>query len=265
MLGAVIGDIAGSRYEHQNIKTKEFPFFSVFSRMTDDSILTLAVAKALLSARADGSDLGRCTVSRMQQLGRRYPDCGFGGHFYQWIFLEDPQPYGSWGNGAAMRVSACGWVGQSLPQVKQLAKAVTEVSHNHKEGLKGAEAIAAAVFLARTGSTKEEIRDFIQDHYYDLHFSLDGIRDSYGFDVSCQGSVPQAIEAFLESSDFEDTVRNAISIGGDSDTIAAMAGSIGEAFYGIPGSLRAEALTYFEDDLLQILLEFEERYPPKIL
>ena len=266
VLGAIIGDIAGSRYERKNIKTKAFPFFSVFDRMTDDSIMTLAVADALLSAREDHTDLGRKAVLSMQRLGHLFPDCGFGGHFRQWLFCEDPTPYGSWGNGAAMRVSACGWAGNSLREVRELSKAVTEVSHNHPEGLKGAEAAAAAVFLARTGSSKEEIRDFIRKNYYSLNFTLEEIRAEYSFDVSCQGSVPQSIVAFLEADSFEDTVRNAVSIGGDSDTIAAIAGGIGEAFYGIPGSLRKEALTYFESqELLDILHAFEAEYPPKIL
>ena len=266
MLGAIIGDIAGSRYERFNIKAKDFPFFSLWDRMTDDSILTLAIARALLVCREDRSDLGRQAVTQMQRLGQMFPDCGFGGHFHSWIFEKDPEPYGSWGNGAAMRISPCGWAGNSLEEVKKLSEAVTQVSHNHPEGIKGAEAAACAVFLARTGSSREEIRTYIQEDYYDLSFTLDEIRDSYRFDVSCQGSVPQAIEAFLESTDFEDTIRNAMSIGGDSDTIAAIAGGIGEAFYGIPAQLRREALTYFESqELLDILTDFEQKYPAKIL
>lgn len=266
MLGAIIGDIAGSRYERKNIKSKVFPLFSLWDSMTDDSIMTLAVAKALLSCREDHWDLSQQAIGSMQDLGRKFPDCGFGGHFYQWIFSPDPLPYGSWGNGAAMRVSPCGWAGSSIREVKVLSKAVTEVSHDHKEGLKGAEAAAVSVHLARTGSTREEIRAYIEENYYALDFTLDEIRGSYRFDVSCQGSVPQAIEAFLESCSFEDCIRNAISIGGDSDTIAAIAGGIGEAFYGIPEALRKEALTYFESqELLDILQEFEKHYPPKIL
>ena len=265
MLGAIIGDIAGSRYERYNIKTKEFPFFSIWDSMTDDSMMTLAVADALLSARKDHTDLGKQAIASMQKLGRMFPDCGFGGHFYQWIGTDNPAPYGSWGNGAAMRVSPCGWMGESIREVKLLSKAVTEVSHNHPQGLKGAEAVATAVFLARTGYDKKEIRDYIEANYYALYFTLDQIRDSYTFDVNCQGSVPQAIEAFLEGRDFEDPIRNAISIGGDSDTIAAIAGGIAEAYYGIPQTLRTQALTYFEDSDLQTILErFEMAYPPKI-
>ena len=234
--------------------------------MTDDSIMTLAVARALLTCREDHWDLGRQAICSMQDLGRKFPDCGFGGHFYQWIFSPSPLPYGSWGNGAAMRVSPCGWVGNSIQEVRALSKAVTEVSHDHPEGLKGAEAAAVAVYLARTGSTKGEIREYIQKNYYLLDFTLDQIRDSYRFDVSCQGSVPQAIEAFLESSSFEDCIRNAVSIGGDSDTIAAIAGGIAEAFYGIPEQIRKEALTFFESqELLEILRAFEEKYSARSL
>ena len=266
MLGAIIGDIAGSRYERNNIKTKDFPFFSVFDAMTDDSIMTLAVARALLQSRPDRMDLGKQAVESMQQLGRQFPDCGFGMHFFQWIFESHPMPYGSWGNGAAMRISPCGWAGNSIEEVKLLSKAVTEVSHSHKEAIKGAEATAVCVFLARTGHKKPEIRKYVREHYYPLDFSLAEIRADYRFDVSCQGSVPQAITAFLESDSFEDTVRNAVSLGGDSDTIAAIAGGIGEAFYGIPRSLRESALTYFENpELLRILKEFERKYPAKIL
>ena len=266
MLGAIIGDIAGSRFEHNNCKSKDFTFFSLWDSMTDDSIMSLAVAKALLSCREDRSDLGAQAVFWMQKLGRMFPDRGFGGHFKIWLNREHPCPYGSWGNGAAMRVSACGWAGNSLQEVKKLAKAVTEVSHNHEEGMKGAQAVAAAVYLARTGSSKEQIRACMEKDYYSLTFTLDGIRDFYQFDVSCQGSVPPAIEAFLESDSFQDAIRNAISIGGDSDTIAAITGSIAEAFYGIPAELRKEALTYFDSQiLLEILREFEEKYPPVIL
>ena len=263
MMGAILGDIIGSRYEHRNIKFKEFPLFSMRCSMTDDSIMTLAVADALLQSREDRSDLGKTAVRSMQELGCQFPDCGFGGHFRQWLQNRDPQPYGSWGNGAAMRVSPCGWAGSSPEEVKALSKAVTEVSHNHPEGIKGAEAAAMAVYLARTGSSKSEIREYTEKHYYALNFTLEEIRDSYTFDVSCQGSVPQAIEAFLESTDFEDAVRGAVSLGGDSDTIAAITGGIAEAYYGIPDHLRAIGLTYFEaDNLKEILTAFEEKYPP---
>ena len=265
MLGAIIGDIAGSRYVRDKIFTKAFPFFSLWDSITDAGILTLAVGKALLEARPDRSDLGSQAVFWMQQLGRKFPDCGYGDHFRCWLDSENPGPYGSFGNGAAMRVSPCGWVGRSLGEVKALSRAVTEVSHNHPEGLKGAEAVAVSIYLARTGSTKEEIREFISTKYYSLDFTLEEIRASRQMDFSCQGSVPQAICAFLESDSFEDAVRNAISIGGGS-AAASMAGAIGEAFYGIPRQMEREALTYFEDDsLFTILHDFQEKYPSKYL
>ena len=264
MLGAIIGDIAGSRYERRNLKSKSFPFFSLWCRMTDDSYMTLAIADALLKSRPDRSDLGNQAISSMQALGRRHPDCGFGGHFYQWILSSHPLPYDSWGNGAAMRISPCGWAASSPREVKLLSRAVTEVSHSHPEGLKGAEAAAMAVFLAKEGSSKKEILSCMEENYYNLHFTLDEIREDYQFNVSCQGSVPQAIRAFLESTGFEDAIRNAISIGGDSDTIAAITGGIAEAYYGIPPKIRQEALTYFEDpECEQILNRFEARFPGK--
>lgn len=175
-------------------------------------------------------------------------------------FSRNPQPYNSWGNGAAMRVSACGFAGDSLEEVIILSRSVTEVSHNHPEGIKGAEATAVAIYLARTGSSIVEIRDYIDKHYYPMNFTLDGIREAYHFDVSCQGSVPQAIMAFLESTSFEDAIRNAISIGGDSDTIAAICGGIAEAYYGIPTEIRKHALIFLDQRLIDILNEFEAIY-----
>lgn len=257
MLGAIIGDIAGSRFEWKNIKSKEFDLLTHRCHVTDDSIMSLAVAKALVVCRNDYSVLGKMAIKYMQEIGRPYPHCGYGGHFYKWIYSDDPQPYNSWGNGSAMRVSACGFVGKSLQEVINLSRVVTEVSHNHREGIKGAEATAVAIYLARTGSSIIEIRDYIDKHYYPMNFTLDSIRDEYHFDVSCQGSVPQAIMAFLESNSFEDAIRNAISIGGDSDTIAAICGGIAEAYYGIPVDIRKHALTFLDQRLLDVLNEFE--------
>lgn len=198
----------------------------------------------------------------MQALGRKYPDCGFGGHFYKWLFSSDPQPYNSFGNGAAMRVSVAGFAANSLDEAKLIARKITEVTHNHPEGLKAAEAVTVAIYMARKGSSMLEIRDVITRNYYSLGFTLDEIRPTYRFDVSCQGSVPQAFEAFFESTDFEDAIRNAISIGGDSDTIAAICGGIAEAYYGIPSNLRKHVLTFLDKDQLQILVDFENKYPP---
>lgn len=264
MLGAIIGDIVGSRFEWNNIKTKEFEFLTYKCSPTDDSVMTLALAQAILESKPDYSDLSVNAVKCMQSVGRNYPDCGYGGNFSRWIFSDSPQPYNSFGNGAAMRVSAAGFIANSLDEVKKLARKITEVTHNHPEGLKGAEATAVAIYLARTGENLLEIRDFISQNYYDLDFTLNGIRDSYEFDESCQGTVPQALVAFFESTGFEDAIRNAISIGGDSDTLAAITGSIAEAYYGIPTAIRKHALTFLDERLLKILIEFENKYPVKM-
>ena len=260
MLGAIIGDIVGSRYEWKNNKSKVFDLFTYRCKVTDDSIMSLAVAKAIVACNKNYDQLSIMAVKYMQEVGRHYPDCGYGGHFHKWIFARNPQPYNSWGNGAAMRVSACGFAAQSLEEVVMLSRAVTEVTHNHPEGIKGAEATAVAIYLARTGSSIIEIRDYIDKHYYPMNFTLDAIRESYHFDVSCQGSVPQAIMAFLESPGFEDAIRNAISIGGDSDTIAAICGGIAEAYYGIPVDIRKHALTFLDQRMIGILNEFESVY-----
>lgn len=235
MYGAIIGDTVGSIYERHNIKTKDFPLFSEGSRFTDDTVMTVAVAAALLRYKQDGIDLSKALVEEMQGFGRKYAGAGYGGMFIRWIFSDDPQPYNSFGNGSAMRVSPCGLIAETLDEAPELAKCSAEVTHNHPEGIKGAQAAAAAVFLAKHGSSKEDIRAYITEHFYPLDFTLDEIRPTYRFDVTCQGSVPQAIEAFLESDSYEDAIRNAISIGGDSDTIAAIAGGIAWAYYGRNG------------------------------
>lgn len=260
MLGAIIGDIVGSRFEWHNIKSKEFVFLSRNCRPTDDSVMTLAVAKAILSCDADYSDLADETVLCMQELGRRYPRSGYGGKFKRWLCAQNPEPYGSYGNGSAMRVSPCAYVANTMEEAKALAKTVTDVTHNHPEGVKGAQAITAAIFMALHGSSISEIRDHIDKNYYSMNFTLDEIRPEYSFDVTCQGSVPQAIMAFLESTGFEDAIRNAISIGGDSDTIAAITGSIAEAYYGIPATIRDHVVQYLDEFQLNILNQFESKY-----
>lgn len=264
MLGTIIGDIVGSRFEWNNNRSKQFEFLTYKCGVTDDSIMSLAIAKALLESKEDYSDLSENAVKYMQGIGRYYPNCGYGVRFRDWIYSDNPEPYGSYGNGAAMRVSSCGFVANSLEEAKQLSKAVTEVTHNHPEGLKGAEATAVAIFLARSGKNLLEIRDYVTKNYYPLNFTLDGIRDSYEFNESCQDTVPQALEAFFESKNFEDAIRNAISIGGDSDTLAAITGGIAEAYYGIPTEIRKHALTFLDERLLKILVEFENNYPPKM-
>lgn len=259
MLGALVGDISGSRFEWNNIKTKEFELLTHYCHPTDDSNMTLAVAQAILQSNGNLKLLAEKAVSSMRELGRKYPR-GYGGHFKQWIYSDDPKPYNSWGNGSAMRVSPCAWAASSMEEALKMSDVVTEVTHNHPEGMKGARAVTAAIFMARQGASILEIRDHIHETYYPLDFTLEQIRPTYSFDVSCQGSVPQAIEAFLESTSFEDTIRNAISIGGDSDTIAAIAGSIAEAYYGIPSDLRKHALTFLDTTQLDILNAFEEKY-----
>lgn len=260
MLGAIIGDIAGSRFEWDNIKSREFELFTNRCRPTDDSIMTLAVAQAILNCGDDHARLGAEAVNCMQALGRKYPAAGYGGRFSRWLSSPAPAPYHSFGNGAAMRVSPCAWAAGSLEDAKAMARAVTEVTHDHPEGLKGAEAAVCAVYLALHGSGIPEIRAHISENYYPLDFTLDEIRPDYSFDVSCQGSVPQAITAFLESTGFEDAIRNAISIGGDSDTIAAIAGGIAGAFYGVPEGLRSQVLRFLDANQENILNRFEERF-----
>ena len=243
MYGAVIGDIVGSRFERHGHKSKEFQFFHPHCRYTDDSVLTIATFDALSICQGDYSRLSDVAVERFLYYGRRYRQAGYGKAFYMWLMDEEQKPYNSWGNGAAMRVSPCAWFAQSLEEVKDLSYKVTCVTHNHPEGLKGAEATAVAIYLARTGHSKEEIASEMRK-YYKIDFTLDEIRDSYTFDSSCQGTVPYAIVAFLESTSFEDAVRNAISIGGDSDTLGAIAGSIAEGFYGISDEMIEKANQY---------------------
>jgi type I restriction enzyme M protein len=264
MLGAIIGDIVGSRFEWNNYKAKDFDFLTYKCFPTDDSIMSLAVAKAILKSKPDHSDLPAMTVRYMQQLGNLYPDAGYGGMFRKWLKDRNPQPYKSYGNGAAMRVSAAGFAAKDLIDAKILSKMVTGVTHNHPEGIKGAEATAVAIFLARSGKNMLEIRDVIDKEYYPMNFTLDGIRDSYKFNETCQETVPQALMAFFESTSFEDAIRNAISIGGDSDTLAAITGGVAEAYYGIPVEIRKHALTFLDERQMEILVEFENKYPSRI-
>lgn len=250
MLGAMIGDIVGSIYEWHNIKTTEFEFFQERCFFTDDTVLTAATAKALMT---DG-DFTRA----YQDFARRYPRRGYGGNFSGWIHRADPQPYNSWGNGSAMRVSPVGFAYDSAEEVLQAAKNSAIVTHNHPEGIKGAQSTALAVFLARQDKSQEEIREAIKNRFgYDLNRRLDEIRPTYSFDVSCQGSVPEAIIAFLESQSYEDAIRKAISLGGDSDTIACITGGIAEAFYGgVPDELAEQGRSFLPDEFKQILDDF---------
>ncbi len=268
MLGAIIGDIVGSRFEFNNYRKKDFELFGQGCFATDDSIMSLALAKAIMEAakakppvddlysEAFYALLADLSVKYMQKIGRKYPDCGFGGMFYEWVFSPNPQPYNSFGNGAAMRVSSAGFVAKSEAEAIDLAKTITAVTHNHKEGIKGARATAVAIYLARAGATMEEIREQIVRDYYPLDFTIDAIRPTYRFNVTCQETVPQAIVCFLESISFEDAIRTAISLGGDSDTIGAITGAIAEAYYGVPKTIREKALTYLDADLRVIYEEW---------
>lgn len=250
MLGAIIGDIIGSVYEWNNIKTKDFPLFMPDCFFTDDTVMTIAIAEGLMNGGTSKE-----FIVAMKKYGRMYPDAGYGGRFGSWLFSEDTKPYNSWGNGSAMRVSPVAWFYDSLLEVEKHAEISASVTHNHPEGIKGAQATAAAIFLARKGKSKDDIKEYIESKYgYDLSRSLDDIRPSYIFNESCQGTVPEAIIAFLESTDFEDAIRNAISLGGDSDTLAAITGSIAEGAYGVPEIIKEKALSILDEDLLLKLL-----------
>ncbi len=260
MLGAIIGDIVGSRFEWHNHKSKDFELFVNDCKFTDDSAMTIAVAKALLDSKSDYSDLSEKTVEDMQKIGRKYYDVGYGGSFRRWLIDENPQPYNSWGNGSAMRVSPVGFAAKSIEEAKELSKKVTEVTHNHPEGLKGAEAISVAIYMARNGKSKEEIKKYMTENYYELGQTVEELQKTYKFDVSTQGTMPPALECFYESTDFEDCIRNAISIGGDSDTIGAIIGSLAEAYYGIPAHIEEKAVAYLPDEFINVINEFEKKY-----
>jgi len=264
MLGAIIGDIVGSRFEWNNIKSKEFEFYHPKCFFTDDSVMSLAIAKSILESECDYEKLRNIVINNMVSIGRKYPMCGFGGSFYRWIMTDNHSPYNSYGNGAAMRVSACGFAASSLEDAKNLSSIVTEVSHNHPEGMKGAESVAASIYMAKNGKSIQEIKDYIKTNYYDIDFSLDDIRKNYEFNETCQNTVPQAFECFFEANSFEDAIRNAISIGGDSDTLGAIVGGMAEAYFGIPEKMRLKAIEYLDELMLNILNEFEEKYPPVI-
>jgi ADP-ribosylglycohydrolase len=256
MLGAIVGDIVGSVYEATPIKCKDFPLLTDLSTFTDDTVLTVAVARAIL----DRSPY----VETLKHFGRRYPHAGYGASFYQWIFASHSAPYNSWGNGSAMRVSPVGLAFDTAEDVLNHARRTAEVTHNHPEGIKGAQATALAVFLARTGASKADIKQNISMRFgYNLDRTLEAIRPIYSFDVSCQGSVPESIIAFLESVAFEDAIRNAVSLGGDSDTMACIAGAIAQAFYQeIPANLVAQVRRKLPAEFLDIIDAFQARYGP---
>lgn len=262
MYGAILGDIIGSPFEFdRGDKTKDFKLFSKRSHFTDDSVMTLAVCEALLKVGQDVTvkEIEDAVISSMQSWGRRYPHAGYGGYFRRWLTARHPEPYNSYGNGSAMRVSAVGWLYDSLEKTRTVAKATANVTHNHPEGIKGAEATASAIFMARNGSSKEEIKKYIENEFhYDLNRTLNEIRPGYHMDETCQKTVPEAIIAFLEAKDFEDAIRNAVSLGGDTDTLGAITGSIAEAYYGIPEWLITECRKRINKDMRIVLDDFND-------
>ncbi len=254
LLGAITGDVIGSVYEVRPIKSKDFPLFQSESTFTDDTVLTVAVAQAILE--------GRAYAEVLREVGRRYPRAGYGGWFRRWLEKDEAESYGSWGNGSAMRVSPVGWAFEDPLRVLEEANASAAITHDHPEGIKGAQAVALAVFGVRSGWGRSRLRDEISSRFeYDLDQSVAEIRPGYSFDVSCMGTVPPAIVCYLESENFVDAVRNAVSLGGDSDTLACISGAIAEAGYrGVPGEVRAQVEARLPQDLMKVVAAFQERY-----
>ncbi|MEX2680249.1 MAG: ADP-ribosylglycohydrolase family protein [Candidatus Sigynarchaeota archaeon] len=255
MIGAIAGDIAGSTWEYTPVKSIDgFALFSPRSFFTDDTVLTVALADSILT--------GEPYVNKMKEYFRRYPDAGYGGTFAHWAASKDDAPYNSWGNGSAMRVSPVGFAYDTLEEVLDQAKQSAAVTHNHPEGIKGAQATAACIFLARRGKSKKQIQEYVETTFgYDLHRSLDVIRPTYRYDISCQGSVPESITCVLESNDFEHAIRLAISLGGDADTMACIAGGIAQAVYGgVPEKIKEEALRRLDDPLRNVVERFSQKF-----
>lgn len=259
MIGAIIGDIIGSPYEfdQNNIKTTKFPLFSKKSHFTDDTVMTLAVARALMDGFVDEERTRQLLIYNLQHYGRKYPNAGYGGMFGRWIYEKNPEPYWSFGNGSAMRVAPVAWLYDGLEIIERYAAITAEITHDHPEGIKGAQAIAAAIYLARRGYSKDYIRKYISDKYeYNLNRTCDDIRPTYHHVESCQETVPEALTAFFEGNSFEEVIRLAVSLGGDSDTLTAIAGSVAEAYYGIPSKIWKKAITYLDNDQLDIIYDF---------
>ena len=261
MYGAILGDMVGAPYEYdRSEKRKDFPLWIESSRKTDDTVMTLAVAEALLDTRFKSDDkIRNAVILSMKKYGKLYPYEGYGSRFSWWLSSSESKPYNSFGNGSAMRISAAGWLFNSIEKTRKVARITAEVTHNHPEGIKGAESVASIIFLARTGRSKDEIRQYVIDEFkYDLSKTCDEIRPTYQHVESCQETVPQAITAFLEGTDFEDVIRNAVSLGGDCDTLTCIAGSMAEAMYGVPEDMKQEVRKrlYSFPDLLAILDRF---------
>ncbi len=268
MLGAIAGDVIGSVYEFSNHRYKEFELLKDDCFFTDDTVMTIAVCEALMDScpDEDDNDIRERIIDSMKKYGRRYPFCGFGGHFFRWVLGPERKPYNSFGNGSAMRVSSAGWLYDDIETVRRMAVLTADVTHSHPEGIKGAECIASLIFLARNGASKDELRRYAQVEFgYNLEFTCDGIRDTYMFNETCQETVPQAIVSFLEGDDFEDVIRTGVSIGGDTDTLCAIAGSIAEAYYGMPEDIRLRVLEFLEgeDELMKVIDRFVCRISDK--
>ena len=263
MYGAILGDIIGSPYEFdQGEKRKDFgPLFNEKAAFTDDSVMTIAVAEGLIEAGVSSSDeaIKKQVIASMKKWGQRFPDAGYGLKFIKWVLSDDPKPYNSFGNGSAMRVASVGWLYDTLEETRHVARLTAEVTHNHPEGIKGAESVAAAIYMARNGASKKDIRAYtIKEFNYDLSRTLDDIRPTYRHVESCQETVPEAMTAFLEGTDFEDVIRSAVSLGGDCDTLTCIAASIAEAFYGVPDDLKAECRGRITKEMLKVLDRFDK-------
>ncbi len=260
MYGAIIGDIVGSRFEFdRGDKKKIFEMFTKDNNFTDDTVMTVAVAEALMSVEKDASEqeIKNALINSIKTWGRAYPYAGYGGRFIGWLFSDDTKPYGSYGNGSAMRVSAAGWLYDTIERTREVARLTAEVTHNHPEGIKGAESTAAIIFLARNGFDKPYIKQYVMDNFgYDLSRSCDDIRPSYRHVESCQETVPEAITAFLEGEDFEDVVRTAVSLGGDCDTLTDIAAAMGEAYYKVPEEFKRKCDGYLDDKIKNVLDRF---------
>ena len=257
MIGAIVGDIIGSRFELKNHRSKDFELFTNECHPTDDSIMTVAVMDCILKSNGDINKLSDCIIKSMQYFGRKYPNCGFGKAFKKWVFSDNPEPYNSKGNGSAMRISPVGFCAKDKNQVISMSEIITKVSHNHNEGIKGAEAVAVAIYMAKHGTDLYSLCDYMHSTYYQKTAPLSDLRKIYKFDSSCEGTIPQCITVLSESNGFEDTIRNAISIGGDSDTIAAICGSIADAYYGIPEHIEQRARQYLTREMLEIIDKFQ--------
>ena len=259
IIGAISGDIIGSRYEGYDIKTKDFELYTKNSIFTDDTIMTIAIASWLLKDTSH-----KTLIKELQEYGNLYPNGGYGGNFKLWLLSSNPKPYNSWGNGSAMRVSPVAWAFETLEDVEKYSKISAEVTHNHPEGIKGAQSIASAIYLGRKGKDKEFIKEYIENKYgYNLNEPLNEIRNRFGMELSCQETVPASIVAFLESENYEDTIRNAVSLGGDTDTQATIAGSIAGAYYNIPEEICDLSLNILDDKLKKVYYEFNNKYMKK--